>query len=124
LFVRRISLSTNPELSREGVSVTLISPGFVESEIRRTNNQGVHVPGAKDPIPDWIIVPREKAARDIIRGVERRRKEAIITGHGKLIVFVLRYFKWLIDLVVLRLVRARGEPGWHRAAPGKSRTQG
>ena len=108
--VRAFAESLWAEVSRKGISVTLISPGFVESDIRRVNNNGEFVKGADDPVPAWLVVPRARAASDIIRGVLAGRKEIVITGHGKLIVFLVRYFKWLVDLLLLRFVENRAEP--------------
>jgi len=84
------------ELAPHGISVTLISPGFVASEIRVVDNRGVHHPHTKDPIPRWLVVPTPKAARQMVKAIMRRRPEAIITGHGKVIVFLQRHFHWLV----------------------------
>jgi short-subunit dehydrogenase len=108
--VRALAESLWAELHRKGISVTLISPGFVQSDIRIVNNQGERLEGAKDPIPQWLVVPTPQAARDIVRGLDARRKEVIITGHGKVIVFLVKYIKWLVDLLLLRVVENRPEP--------------
>ncbi len=39
--VRALAESLRAELAPEGIAVTLISPGFVDSDIRRTDNRGV-----------------------------------------------------------------------------------
>jgi hypothetical protein len=36
-------------------------------------------------------VPTAKAARQIVKAIERRREEAVITAHGKLMVFLVRH---------------------------------
>jgi len=108
--VRAFAESLWAELSCKGVTVTLISPGFVESDIRRVNNNGEYIEGAEDPVPAWLVVPRARAARDIVHGLLARRKEIVITGHGKVIVFLVRHFKWLVDLLLLRFVENRAEP--------------
>ena len=108
--VRALAESLWAELHRKGISVTLISPGFVESDIRKIDNQGRYVETEKDPLPAWLVVPREKAALEIVRGVEARRKEVVITGHGRLIVFLIRYCKCLVDFALLRMVENRPEP--------------
>jgi short-subunit dehydrogenase len=108
--VRALAESLWAELHPRGISVTLISPGFVESDIRKTNNQGEFIESAQDPIPAWLVVPREKAAQEVIRGIERRKKEAVITGHGKVILFMITYFKWLVDFLLLKMLKNRPEP--------------
>jgi hypothetical protein len=52
------------------------------------------------------------AARKIVTAIERRKREAVITGHGKAAVFVQRHAPWLMSaLVGLSRYRGRGEPG-------------
>ncbi len=95
--VRTLADSLYAELAPYGISVTLISPGFVKSEIRQVNNlgqfQGV---GARDPIPEWIRLNTDKAARIILKAIRCRKRERIITFHAKLGVWVNRLFPCLL----------------------------
>ena len=81
--VRALAESMRMELAPQGVAVTLISPGFVDSDIRRTDNLGVVHPSARDTIPAWLVVPSDRAAREIADAVYKRKRERIVTGHGK-----------------------------------------
>jgi NAD(P)-dependent dehydrogenase (short-subunit alcohol dehydrogenase family) len=71
------------ELAPKGIGVTLILPGFVESEIRLIDNQGRLRAEAKDPIPQFLVMPTDTAAKDIVDGIFRRDPECVITNHGK-----------------------------------------
>lgn len=109
--LRALARALRFELAPSGVSVTLLSPGFVASEIRRVDNEGRLRPDAGEPVPAWLIMPAERAARQMVRAIARRRGEVVITGHGRAGVFVERHAPWLMDAVVGRLgVRARREP--------------
>jgi short-subunit dehydrogenase len=112
--VRALANSITPELARVAVKVTLISPGFVESDIRRIDNQGRLHPRAAEPIPSWLLVSRASAARQILRAIAQGRREAIITRHGKVIVAVERFAPWLVRLAGRRMA-ARGKG--YRAEP-------
>jgi len=109
--VRAFAESLHQELKPQGVSVTLICPGFVQSEIRLVNNKGEFREQAKDPVPAWIQMPADKAARAIYKAIQRRKPEAIITFHGKVLVWLKRHFprgfRWLIQSLG---VRGRSEP--------------
>lgn len=105
--VRALADSLRGDLGREGIGVTLISAGFVDSDIRRTDNRGQLHAAAPDPIPAWLRMRTDKAARIIARGVQRDRAEVIVTVHGKLIVFLARHFPRLVRYVTLRHVRWR-----------------
>ena len=109
--VRALAETLHSDLAADGIAVTLISPGFVDSDIRRTDNQGVLQASAPDPIPAWLRMSTTTAARQIIRAVERKRAEVVITGHGKLIVFLARHFPGLTRAISRRVYRGRPEPG-------------
>jgi short-subunit dehydrogenase len=94
--IRALANSITPELHRAGVKLTLISPGFVVSNIRRVDNQNSVHAQAKDPVPAWIQMPTPQAARQILRAVARGKRERIITLHGKLFVAIQRFTPWLI----------------------------
>ncbi len=109
--VRALAEALGHELARSGVSVTLVSPGYVQSEIRRVDNQGVLRDATPDPIPAFFIMSTARAARQIARAIARRRREVVITGHGKVGVFFQRHAPWLVSAVIRRFgVRSRGEP--------------
>ncbi len=109
--VHALAGSLRGEVGADGVGVVLVSPGFVESEIRRVDNQGVHHPDARDPVPRWIVVPADRAARAIVRGVARRQREVVVTGHGKVAVWLMRLLPGVVAGALERgAFRARGEP--------------
>jgi short-subunit dehydrogenase len=110
--VRALAEALRPEVRRSGVGITLISPGFVESEIRLVDNQGALRLGGRDAVPAWLRMPAETAARKIVTAIERRRREAVITGHGKVLVFLSRHFPGLMSVLVgLSGYCGRAEPG-------------
>jgi short-subunit dehydrogenase len=94
--LRALADSLRHELAPAGVSVTLINPGLVESEIHQVDNRGVWHPEAKSPAPAWLRMGADRAARQIVEAVRRRRAERVVTAHGKLAVFLQRHAPWLI----------------------------
>jgi len=86
------------DLADLGVSLTCINPGIVESEIRSVNNQGEYT-GKPDKAPAWIVMPKEKAARQIVHALYARKPEFVVTFHGKAVVFLARHFPWLLRMV-------------------------
>jgi len=114
--LRSLANSITPELRLAGVRVTLISPGYVASDIRRVDNQGKLHTGAKDPIPAWLVMSTEKAVRQILRAVARGKREAIITGHGKVLVALERFTPWVLRAAGRRMAAGRG--GYRSEARG------
>jgi short-subunit dehydrogenase len=112
--VRALANSIAPELRLSGVTVTLISPGFVASEIRRVDNQGKLHEEAKEPIASWLVMPTEKATRQILRAIAKGKREAIITGHGKALVILERFLPWMLRAAGRKMAAGRGG---YRAEP-------
>jgi short-subunit dehydrogenase len=109
--VRALAEALHGELRSAGVSCTLISPGFVDSDIRRVDNRGgLHV-HAKDPIPAWLRMKTDDAARIMARGILRGKKEVVVTTHAKIIVFMARHLPRFTRWALLRASRgSRPEP--------------
>ena len=78
----------------------ILAPGFVDSEIRQVDNQGHRHADAKEKIPGWIRMDTDKAAAKLVRAVIKRKRVAVITAHGKIVVFLERHFPWLISFLV------------------------
>jgi short-subunit dehydrogenase len=117
--VRALAEALRAELRGAGIAVTLISPGFVESEIRLVDNHGRLREDSPDIVPAWLRMSGERAARKIATAIERRRREAVITGHGKALVFMARHAPGLMSaLVGLSGYRGRSDPG--RRDPGRT----
>ncbi|MGO9641905.1 MAG: SDR family NAD(P)-dependent oxidoreductase [Candidatus Acidiferrales bacterium] len=110
--IRALANSIAPELRLTGVKVTLISPGFVVSNIRRVDNRGTLHERAADSIPAWIQMSTERAAKKILRAVARGKREEIITLHGKMFVALERFMPW-VNRVIGRKMAARS--GSYRA---------
>jgi short-subunit dehydrogenase len=110
--VRALADSLGHELAEHGVSVTLISPGFVESEIRQVDNRGIlrtEKPAPRIPAPMVMATPI--AARKIVGAVARRRREVVITALGKVSVFLHRHAPGLLTQIIRRFaIKGRREP--------------
>jgi len=115
--IRALANCVTPELRRAGVKVTLISPGFVVSNIRRVDNQGKLHAEASDAVPAWIQMSTQKAARKILRAAARGKREQIITLHGKVFVAIERFLPWVNRAVARRMTR-----GYRRGGPGETKS--
>lgn len=83
-----------------GVSVTHIAPGFIESELRLLDNSGELRSDRKDPIPSWLVMPADVAARQMADAIAARRREAVITLHGKVAASFARHAPGLTHAII------------------------
>jgi short-subunit dehydrogenase len=98
--VKALAASLRAEMSKYGVGVTLLAPGFVHSEIRKVDSQGEFHPEARDRISPWIRMDTDKAAAKLVKAMIKRKPVAVITGHGKFFVLLERHAPWLIRFLV------------------------
>jgi short-subunit dehydrogenase len=109
--VRALAEALHGDLRAAGVTCTLISPGFVDSDIRRVDNRGGFHAEARDPVPAWLRMRTDKAARIMVRGILLGRREVIVTFHARVIIFLARHFPRFTRWALLRGGRSsRPEP--------------
>ncbi|HUJ79825.1 MAG TPA: SDR family NAD(P)-dependent oxidoreductase [Nitrospiria bacterium] len=104
--LRAFAESLRAELAPSGVAVVLISPGLVESEFRRVDNRSVFHPDYIDPYPAWLQLSADRAARQMVRAILKRRREAVITLHGKIVVWLARHAPGFFSLLLRRMRRS------------------
>jgi short-subunit dehydrogenase len=100
--VRALADALRPELAPHGVAVVHVAPGFVASEIRLHDRHDRPRAEARDPVPAWLVMPAETAARQIARAIARRRRELVLTFHGKLALFLDRFAPFLLRPLLAR----------------------
>ena len=102
--VRALSYGLRAELRKKGVAVVLISPGFIETEIGHVDNQGTFQENSKSHAPKKLIVPLKQATPKIVDGILSRKKDVIITGHGKSFVILNRFAPHVFDAILKRFM--------------------
>jgi len=96
------------DLAEEGVSVTLIHPGLVASEFWTIDNQGQQTV-KKNTAPSFLVMPVEKAAKQMVRAIYQRKPDLVVTKHGKAMVFLRRHFPRTTRLTLRLMTRGRLE---------------
>jgi short-subunit dehydrogenase len=98
--VRSFCACIRHELAPLGVSVTHLVPGFITSEFRRVTNAGELSETALDPVPRWLQMPADKAARQMLRAIARRREREVVTQHARLVVELERLAPSLVSRAI------------------------
>jgi short-subunit dehydrogenase len=98
------------ELKGAGVSVTIAYPGVVATKIRhRGFNAAGQQLGASLLKEEGAMSP-EECARLIIEGMERRRREVVMTAKGKLGRFMKLLAPGLVEKMALAAVKSEAKP--------------
>lgn len=105
--VRALAEALEHELRPAGVSVTLLSPGLVVSELRKVDNAGVFHARATTG-PTRLHMPADVAARKLVGAIACRRREIVITAHGKILVFLAQHMPFVLRLLFRMGLKGRG----------------
>jgi NADP-dependent 3-hydroxy acid dehydrogenase YdfG len=85
------------ELRESGVSVTVIAPYFVQSEIRKRSPGPDGRTLEASPVKEGEIMSAEECARQLVRAMERRQRMLVMTLKGKLGRWLGLAFPALVD---------------------------
>ena len=98
--LKALCQSLSRELTPDGVSVTHVCPGYVATEIRKVDEQGIFQEKQPDPIAPILLRSAEQTAQVIVKAIYKRQTEQVLTSYGKLVVLLQRYFPWLVSWLV------------------------
>jgi short-subunit dehydrogenase len=99
--------SLRVELRGTGVSVTVIAPYFVQSEIRRRSPGPDGRTVASSPVREGEVMSAEECARLVVRAMERRQRMLVMSFKGKL----GRWMRLVAPGLVDRMAAAAGRKG-------------
>jgi short-subunit dehydrogenase len=95
------------ELTDDGISVTLIYPDFVTSEIRERAFGADGKPLGQSPVHENEVMSAEECARIMIKAMAKRQREELMTTRGK----VGQWVKLIAPGIVDRMARRAIEQG-------------
>lgn len=102
--VRAIGQVLSMELHGSGVTCTTIHPGYIESEIGKVDKHGEYHADWKDKRPAGLLVPTGKAVKAILKGIAKKKREVVITRHGKSLAFLGRHFPGLVHWATIKKI--------------------
>ena len=95
------------ELRPHGVSVTIVAPDFVVSEIHRRAAGPDGRPLGETPMDESRIMSSEECARLILRATANRQRLAITSARGHLLGWLKLVAPGLVDRLAARAIRER-----------------
>ncbi|KAA9327222.1 SDR family oxidoreductase [Hymenobacter busanensis] len=109
------------EVHPQGVHVLTACPGFTSSNIRNTALAADGSQQGESPRDENQMMSSEEVARHILHAVQTRKPTLVLTGKGRLTVFLN---KWLPASIMDRLVlnefqKEKNSPVGHKPAPSQ-----
>jgi short-subunit dehydrogenase len=93
------------ELRPQGVNVLTAAPGFTASNIRHTALLANGQPQHDTPRDEGKMMTAEEVAQHLRQAVAQRQRSMVLTGEGKLVVFLNKWLPGLMDKMVLNKFR-------------------
>jgi len=90
------------ELLYTGAHIMWVSPGFTASNIRNVARSSDGSAQAETPLDESKLMSPETCARLILDGIESRKRSIVMTGQGKLTVWLNTLFPALADKLVYK----------------------
>ena len=109
-----LSESLRAEFGRQGVGVTALCPGFVDTNLFAAAPRGQDLQENKQP-PRWMLATPESIANRAVRAIYRNQGLVVIQPYARLTHLVKRLAPGLLDLGN-RLRRRKQGPDKHRVA--------
>jgi len=87
-----------------GVGVTMIYPGFVATGIRENATGPDGKPILVSPVREGEVMGVEECAARIVRAIERRERQVVMTARGKMGLWLRLVAPGLVDRIARRAI--------------------
>ena len=94
---------------KNNLHVLIICPGFTSSNIRKKALQGDGLEQGESPRTEQKMMSSEEVALQMIRAINNKKNNLVLTSNGKLTVFLNKFFPKLVDKLVFNHMSK--EPG-------------
>ncbi len=94
--------SLRTELLHTGTNVMWVSPGFTSSNIRNVARSADGSSQGETPLDEKKLMSAEECAVIILDAIEKRKRTVIMTGQGKLTVWLNKLFSGFMDKMVYK----------------------
>lgn len=94
------------ELEESGVTVTMIYPGFVQSDIRGKAMGADGNAIGESPVQESNVMTTEECVRQIIQASAKRKRELVMTLRGKLGLWVKLFAPSVVDKIARKAIES------------------
>ena len=100
--VQGFSEAIRAELAKDGIDVLVVCPGLTQTNFSKNMIEQK----AKVQLDHLRGMTSEQVADATLRAIARGKNETVLTSQGKLLVFMARFFPWVVDHFSKKKVRS------------------
>jgi short-subunit dehydrogenase len=93
------------EVMTRNVHILVACPGFTESNIRKAALTENGKPQGESPRAEEKMMTSEEVAKKVIKAIQKRKRDLILTRQGKLAVFLNKWFPKLMDKITYNVMK-------------------
>ncbi|MFW5657325.1 MAG: SDR family oxidoreductase [Bacteroidota bacterium] len=90
------------ENMEKDVHVMLVHPGFTTSNIRNVALNKFGLPQVETPLEESKLMPAERVAKEVVKGILNKKRDIILTTEGKLITWLYRRVPQVAERLIYR----------------------
>ncbi len=94
---------------KTGLHVLIACPGYTTSNIRNAALTADGSAQGESPRDEHQMMTAEEVAEEIVKAVEKRKRTIVLTGQGKLAVWMNKFFPSLTDKLIFNAVAKEGD---------------
>lgn len=94
---------------KTGLHILVACPGYTASNVRNAALVADGSAQGESPRDEEKMMRAEEVAEEIVKAVEKRKRTIVLTGQGKLAVWMNKFFPALTDRLVFNAVAKEGE---------------
>lgn len=98
---------------KDGLHVLVIAPGFTASEIREKALVGNGIEQGKTPRDETKMLTPQFVAKNLIRAIQKRKRNRIISISGQLIALFQRIIPRQVDYLIYKSMSKEAESPFH-----------
>lgn len=102
--------SLRVENLKTGLHVMTACPGFTASNIRNVALNKNAVSQGETSMDEGKMMTSEEVAKIIVNGLQKRKRDLIMTGQGKLTVFLQKFLPSVLDKLVYNVFAKEKDP--------------
>lgn len=101
--------SLRMEVKHQGIHVMVVCPGFTNTNMRGSALMPDGLAQGKSKLDESKMMTAETVALKVFNGMQKKRRDLVLTGQGKLAVWMNKFFPSFMDKMVFKVMSKKAD---------------